>query len=119
MITLEAVRAAVLSELPSEKLDDLVRAEMAGGRRVKDIAADFAALANDVWETPSLSDDGQDAFGDTYDALAGNTHSDRCYYDPPAAPINPARPGVEAVGPAGRVEFAPPPESSPALTPPG
>ena len=119
MITLEAVRAAVLSELPWEKLDDLVRAEIVGGRRVKDIAADFAALANDVWEAPGLSDDGQDAFGDTYDALIGNCTRSSRYTDPPAAPLNPARPGVEPVGPAGRVEFAPPPEPSPALTPPG
>jgi hypothetical protein len=83
MITLEAIRAAVLSELPWEKLDDLVRAEMAAGRRVKDIAKDFAALAEGVWSTPDLPEDGQDAFGDTYDALIGNCHRSQWYEDPP------------------------------------
>lgn len=83
MIGVEAVRAAILSELPWEKLDELVRTEMATGRRVKDIAAEFAAMANDVWDTPGLPEGGQDAFGDTYDALTGNCHREQCYEDPP------------------------------------
>lgn len=83
MISLDTVRTAVLSDQPWTRLDELVRAEMAAGRKVKEIAGDFARMLDEVWDTPGLSEDGHDAFGDTLDALMGNCHRDHCYYDPP------------------------------------
>src|SRR4051812_5864909 len=83
MISLEAARAAVLSDQPWSRLDELVRAEMAAGRKVREIFDDLNRIADEVWDTPGLSEDGYDALGDTLDALTGNCHQDCCYYDPP------------------------------------
>ena len=84
MITLETVRAAALSDRPWDRLDELVRAEMAAGRKVAEIADEFIKMLDDVWETPGLSEDGNDAFGDTLDALTGNCGMESsCYKDPP------------------------------------
>lgn len=83
MVTLETIRSAVLSDVPWQKMDELVRAEIAAGRRVREIAADLSALAEDVWNIAGLTEDGQDAFGDAYDALIGNCRRDQCYNDPP------------------------------------
>jgi hypothetical protein len=83
MISIEAARAAALSDVPWDRLDELVRVELAAGRKVKEIAADFIGIADEVWDTPGLSVDGHDALGDTLDALTGCCHSDYCYKDPP------------------------------------
>ncbi|MCI0700628.1 MAG: hypothetical protein L0241_06065 [Planctomycetia bacterium] len=83
MLTLDAVRAAVLSDQPWTRLDELVRAEMAAGRKVKEIYEDLAGMADEIDNLPGLSDDGSDAFGDTLDALTGMCHRDCQYKDPP------------------------------------
>lgn len=83
MITIEDARSAMLADQPWVALDGLVRAEMAAGRKVKDIAAEFRAIYVPLSDTPGLSDDSEDALGDTLDALTGNCHSDSCYKDPP------------------------------------
>lgn len=92
MIPFEAVRAAVLADQPWSRLDDLVRAELAGGRTVNDIFEELNAMANQVLDIPGLTEDGEDAFGDTLDALTGNCRQDRQYHDSPrsAAPVAPA-----------------------------
>jgi hypothetical protein len=95
MITLDAVRAAVLADEPYARMDELVRAEMAAGRRVNDIFESLRPLADDVLETPSLSADGEEAFLGTLDALTGMCHTDCQYSDPPdLAPHAPDWPGA-------------------------
>jgi hypothetical protein len=86
MITLDFVRAAVLSDQPWMKLDELVRAEMAAGRKVKEIFGDLKVMVDEVWDTPGLTENGEDAFGDTLDALTGNCRREHCYFDPPTLP---------------------------------
>jgi hypothetical protein len=87
MISLDAVRAAVLSDMPWSRLDEIVRAEMAAGRKVKEIFNDLNAMLDEVRSTPGLSEDGDDAILDTLDALSGNCHPECCYYDPPSTTL--------------------------------
>ena len=61
MLTLDAIRTAVLSDQPWNRLDELVRAEQAAGRKVKEIYADLVGMANEIDATPGLSEDGSDA----------------------------------------------------------
>ena len=86
MLTLDAIRTAAMADQPWARLDELVRAEMAAGRRVREVAGDFDRLADELWSTPGLPEDGFDAFGDTMDSLTGNCHSKSRYYDTPALP---------------------------------
>ena len=92
MIPFDAVRGAVLADQPWSRLDELVRAELAAGRTVNDIFKELKAMADQVLDIPGLTEDGEDAFGDTLDALTGNCHPDGQYHDPPrpAAPAAPA-----------------------------
>jgi hypothetical protein len=83
MMTSEAVRAAVLSDQPWTRLDELVRTELAAGRTTAQIYATLSNMRDEITRTPTLSEDGEDAFGDTLDALTGNCHSDCQYRDPP------------------------------------
>lgn len=85
MLSLAAVRAAVLDPQPWSRLDELVRAEQAAGRRVADIHADLRGMAEAVWDTPGLTEDGEDALGDTLDALIGHCRAQDAYVDPPPA----------------------------------
>lgn len=87
MLTLDAVRSAVLSDQPWNRLDELVRAEQDAGRKVKEIYADLMGMADEIDATPGLSEDGSDAFGDTLDALTGYCHRDCQYKDPPNATL--------------------------------
>jgi hypothetical protein len=90
MISMDAIRTAVFSDMPWSKLDELVRAEMAAGRLTRHIADELAEKMNDVWGLPGIPEDGQNAYGDTLDALTGNCHSDCCYKDPPITPVESA-----------------------------
>lgn len=83
MITLDAIRTAVLAPDPYTRMDDLVRAEMTAGRKVREIFDDINPLVNTVLDIPGLTEDGEEAFLGTLDALTGNCHRDSCYYDPP------------------------------------
>ena len=82
MITLDAVRAAVLAPDPYTQIDRLIRAELAAGRKVKDIFGDLNPLVDDTLDTPGLTEDGEEAFLGALDALTGNCHPTSCYYDP-------------------------------------
>jgi hypothetical protein len=83
MMTLDTVRAAVLSDQPWSRLDSLVRAEMALGRKTNQIYEALVGMAGEIDNTPGLTEDGSDAFGDTLDALTGMCHPDCQYKDPP------------------------------------
>lgn len=86
MITLEALRSAVLAAQPAAQLDRIIRDELAAGQRVKAILAEYAALLDSARATPGLTEDADDALLDVHDALTGNCHRDWCYFDPPALP---------------------------------
>lgn len=88
MISIDAVRAAVLSDQPWTRLDELVRTELAAGRTTRQIFDDLRELSTDVRGTSGLSDDGEDAFGDTLDALIGFCPAKYAYHDPSVLPNN-------------------------------
>ena len=102
MITLDAVRAAVLAEKPYTQMDELVRSELAAGHKVNDIIESLRPLIDDVLDTPSLSEAGDEAFLGTLDKLTGDCHRDCRYVDPPdvtpTAPTSAARTPAIASG---------------------
>ena len=83
MITLDAVRAAALSADPYTEMDQLIRAELSGGRIVRQIIKDFLPILDDALETPRLTEDGEESLRGTLDALTGDCHPDCHYKDPP------------------------------------
>lgn len=85
MITLADIRAAAAAPDPYAQMDRLVRAELAGGRRVRDIVAEVGPLVDPVLETPGLTEDGEEAFLQTLSALLGQCPRSQAYQDPPAA----------------------------------
>jgi hypothetical protein len=87
MLTLDAVRAAVLSDQPWNRLDELVRAELTTGRTIRQIYKSLTSMADEIDATPGLTEDGSDAFGDALDALTGMCHPDCQYKDPPNAAL--------------------------------
>lgn len=105
MISIDAVRAAMLSDMPWTRLDEIVRAEMSAGRKVKEIFGDLNAMLDDVRDTSGLSEDGDDAILDTLDALTGNCRADQCYQDPPNTTL-PSEEEVATLPRWARVAFA-------------
>ena len=87
MITLEAIRSAILAGNPYDQMDRLVRAEMTAGRRVQEIFDEINPLINEALETPGLTEDGEEALLGTLDALTGDCHSNCQYQDPPIPDI--------------------------------
>jgi hypothetical protein len=85
VITLEKIRSALLAPDPYTHLDRLVREEMGAGRRVKEIFEAINPLIDAALETPGLTQDGEEAFLGTLDALTGDCHRDCQYKDPPNA----------------------------------
>ena len=89
MITLDAIRIAITAADPFERIDRLVRAELAAGRRVGDVLEDLRPHVDTVLDTPGLTEDGEEAFLGALDALSGNCHPDCRYTDPPATTDGP------------------------------
>jgi len=87
MITLDRVRSAVLSRDPSTELDNLVRAEIAVGRKTADIFDVLLPIARELRKTTPLSEDADQILLGTLDALTGNCNPDECYQDPPNATL--------------------------------
>ena len=86
MITLDALRSALLSDQPYTRLDELVRAELAAGRRTRQIHDELYGLEDAVRATPGFSENAEEALRDTIDALIGFCPAKYAYNDPPAAP---------------------------------
>ena len=105
MLTLDAIRAAALSDQPWTRLDELVRAELAVGQTTRQIYKALMGLANEFDDTPGLSEDGSDAFGDTLDALTGYCRADQCYQDPPNTTL-PSEEEVATLPRWARIAFA-------------
>ncbi|MCE9567598.1 MAG: hypothetical protein K8U57_36825 [Planctomycetes bacterium] len=83
MITLDAIRAAILASDPYTQLDQLVRTELSAGRKVKEVFEAINPFVDEALDTPDLTEDGEEAFLGTLDALTGNCHRDCQYIDPP------------------------------------
>lgn len=83
MLTLDAVRTAVLSDQPWTRLDELVRAGLSSGRTTRQIYKSLMDMADEIDTTPGLTEDGSDAFGDVLDALTGYCRQECQYNDPP------------------------------------
>jgi hypothetical protein len=83
MITLDAVRSALFSPEPYDQMDQLVRAELDTGRTTAQIVDNLRPFIETTLDTPGLTEDGEEAFLSTLDALTGNCRSDQCYQDPP------------------------------------
>ena len=86
MISIDTIRSAVLSDQPWARLDEIVRAELAAGRTTRKIFDELRSISNEVQDTPGLSEDGEDALGDTLDALNGFCSSKCAYKNPPILP---------------------------------
>jgi len=86
MITLETLQSAVLSDQPWQRLDDLVRAELASGRTTRQIFNELSATRALVDETAGVTEDGTDSLGDTLDSLVGHCRADLAYQNPPTMP---------------------------------
>jgi hypothetical protein len=87
MMTLHTIRGAVQTPDRFAQMDRLIRAELDAGRKVKEIFEELRPLVDSVLETSGLTDDGEEAFLGTLDALSGNCHSNSQYRD--------ASPGVD------------------------
>ena len=88
-MTFDALRTALRAEKPWAEMDRLVRAELAAGRKVREIQDELLALREKIGDIADIPEDCQDAFGDTLDALAGNCHADCQYVDPSVATAMP------------------------------
>jgi len=86
VITIQTIRAAIAAADPYSEMDRVVRAELTAGRLVKDVFEDIRPHVQDVLDTPSLSEDGEEAFLGTLDALAGFCRADQVYRNPPVLP---------------------------------
>lgn len=91
MITLDRVRNAVLSRDPAAELDNLVRAELAGGRKTADVFNVLLPIARELRKTTPLPEDADQILLGTLDALTGNCNPDECYKDPPEAAVQTER----------------------------
>lgn len=86
MISIDTIRSAVLSDQPWARLDEIVRAELVAGRTTRKIFDELWSISNEVQDTPGLSENGEDALGDTLDALNGFCSSKDAYKNPPILP---------------------------------
>ena len=86
MIHLDDLRAALLSDQPHTRLDDLVRSELAAGRLTRQIYDELLTLADAVRATPGFNEDAEEAFGDTLDVLIGFCRPEFAYKNPPVLP---------------------------------
>jgi hypothetical protein len=88
MITLDALRTALLTPDPYDGIDRLIRAELDAGRKTAAIHHELLALVKPVRTTPGLAEDAEEALFGALDGLTGNCHPDSAYKDPstPAVP---------------------------------
>ncbi len=88
MISLQNIRTAIFDAQPFTQMDRLIQDELSSGRKVKEILDALKPLVDDILETPDLSDDGEEAFLGTLDALMGNCRKEQCYIDRPITEVS-------------------------------
>jgi hypothetical protein len=98
MITLDALRTALLAPDPYDGIDRLIRAELATGRKTAAIHDELLALVKPVRATPGLTGDAEEALFGALDGLTGSCHPDSAYQDPPEPSAAPAVPSANPVG---------------------
>ena len=110
MINLDTLREVLLSADPAGSADRLVSAELAAGRRTKQVYDELLALVLPVRKTPGYTEEAEDVLMDTLDALSGYVHPSCAYKDPePAVSANGRTIQVQAtVLPGGKVEVVSP-----------
>jgi hypothetical protein len=86
MISLDALRSALVSPQPWSELDRLVRVELAEGRLTNQIRDELLGMEEAARGTPGFNDDSEEAFHDTIDALEGNCAARYAYQNPPVLP---------------------------------
>ena len=86
MITFDQLRCALLGPQPPMALDNLVRGELAAGRKTKAIYDELLGHLDSLRTIPEYTDHFEDMLGDTLDALSGWVHPDFQYKDDPGAP---------------------------------
>ena len=87
-MTTEDVRAAVESPDPAEKLDRLVRDQLAAGKTTAEIYAVLLPITRAIRKASPLPEDVDEILLGTLDALIGHCDPDYCYQDPPHSPLN-------------------------------
>lgn len=92
MISLDALRSALLADRPFTEIDRLVRAELDSGRTTGQVFDAIRPLVDPALKTPGLTEDGEEALLGALDALTGACHPDCQYTDPPR-PAGPNVPG--------------------------
>ncbi|MFO0848524.1 MAG: hypothetical protein U0871_08210 [Gemmataceae bacterium] len=85
-MTLDAVRAAILSDQPWARLDELVRAELTAGRLTHQIGDELQGMLDELQETPGLSENGDDALMETLESLFQMGPRKYWYENPPVLP---------------------------------
>jgi hypothetical protein len=110
MITLDALREALLSSDPAGSADRLITTELAAGRRTKQVYDELLTLVLPVRATPGYTEEAEDILMDSLDALSGYVHPDFAYKDAePTPPVNGQTIRVQAtVLPGGKVEVVSP-----------
>lgn len=110
MIAFDQLRSALLDADPHAALDRLVQAELAAGRKTKEIHDELLGHVFAIRAVPEYTVELEDPLGDTLDALSGYVHPDFAYKDAePTAPVNGQTIQVQAtVLPGGRVEVVSP-----------
>lgn len=98
MITFDQLRSALLAADPYAAMDNLVRGELAAGRKTRAIYDDLLGHIEAVREMPGYTDDVENNLGDTMDALCGFVHPSCAYTDPPEGCEATPPPTAEANG---------------------
>lgn len=86
MITIDSIRAAIVAADPYAEMDRVVQGELAAGRLVKDVFEDIRPHVEQLLDMPGMTEDGEEAFLGTLDALTGNCRADLVYRNPPSLP---------------------------------
>jgi hypothetical protein len=103
VITIDTIRTAIAAADPYSEMDRVVRAELTAGRLVKDVFEDIRPHVEQLLDMPDLTEDGEEAFLGTLDALTGNCRADQVYRDTPVAAVAP-----RTAVPRGEVEVTTP-----------
>lgn len=84
MIRFEDICSAVLSSDPYNRMDQIIRAELNSGRTVASVLDDLRPWVDETIELEGLTEDGEEAFLGSLDALSGNCHTSQRYHDSPS-----------------------------------
>jgi hypothetical protein len=102
MISLDILRQAAMAPDPYAEMDRVVRAEMAAGRKVREIFDAINPLVDELLDSPGLTEHGEESVLGVLDALTGMCHPKCQYRDEPATPSQPTKPDAADPTPLAR-----------------